>query len=80
MTQNLLAPFEQLLATPLNSFHFSDSTEITLVSLDLHIQFIARKLRGYEKSHSHVETNDRVGLDTNNLGSKSGRSLSYKVI
>jgi len=62
------------------SFPFSDSTEITLISLDLPIQFVAGKLRGYEKSQPHVETNGRVGLDTNNLGSSSCRRPGYKVL
>ena len=62
------------------SFPFSDSIEITLISLDLSIQFVAGKLRGYEKSQPHVETNGRVGLNTNNLGSSSCRRPGYKML
>lgn len=61
------------------SFPFSGSAEITFISLDLTIQLIAGKLRDYEKSEPHVETNSRVGFDTKNLGSSSCRRPRYKV-
>jgi len=82
--KNLPAPLNQaehghFTGCPSASFPFSDSTEITFISLDLPIQFIAGKLRGYEKSQPHVETNGRVGLDTNNLGDSSCRSPRHKV-
>jgi hypothetical protein len=49
--KNLPAPFKQaeyghFASCSSASFPFSDSTEITLISLDLHIQFVAGKLRG----------------------------------
>ena len=83
--KNLAAPLKQakdghFARCSFVSFAFSDSTEITLISLDLPIQFVAGKLRGYEKSQPHVETNGRVGLDTNNLGSSSCRRPGYKVL
>jgi hypothetical protein len=62
------------------SFFFSDSTETTLIILDLSIQCLAWKIRGYEKSLPHIETNGRVGLDTNNFGSSSCRRPGYKVL
>jgi hypothetical protein len=67
-------------AAPLPRSPFSDSTEITLISLDPHIQFVAGKFRGYEKSQPNVETNGRLGLDTNNLCNNSCPRFSYKVL
>ena len=72
-------PSTDTLQLLLSLVYFWNSAEITLVRIYLPIWFVAWKLRGYDKSQTHVETNGGVGLDTNNLGDSSCRRTRDKV-